>query len=324
MRYLPFVALALALVVFSFACRATSTTGILVTLASALSSWPAAALAAPRVAGAGPRDLTRGTTLRWAGLFPSLVLSSAALVLMLAGARPWWPAPLSGCLLALGVFLLAARLWLSPLRPIFALRAALGDEARAKDAAERLVRSFEAPPHPTAGMALRRKANRAIAAAAVLMEAQLWAEALRVLATFPLDPLDSLRRATCQGVRAVALIYTGRRNEAWTALKDASAHARAPELIRSLALTDALLSALDGHADDAERRLGEVGELEDPRLLRALLIAKSHLQASRGDVDSARATLAQLAEVAPDGLARVIALAGPASAIARTMADEAR
>jgi hypothetical protein len=142
-----------------------------------------------------------------------------------------------------------------------------------------------------------------------------------VLDCVPVENLDALRRSALCASRATISLYLGERNRAWAALKDAFAHAKDPALVRMLTVTDALGMALDGHGDDALRRLAEISEPTDTRLRRAYLISRAHALAAAGTTEAARQCLAELGRTVPDGLLRVIALNGPASALAKELAD---
>ncbi len=212
-------------------------------------------------------------------------------------------------------------MWLLPLRPIFALRKVLSDEAQAEQAAIALAESFEATPPARGGVALKRTAGRALAAVGVLADARRWSEAARVLDCVPVENLDALRRSALCASRATISLYLGERNRSWAALKDAFAHAKDPSLVRMLTITDALSTALDGHGQEALERLAEIDKPTDPRGRRAHAIARAHALAAAGKTDDARQCLAQISATVPDGLLRVIALDGPASALARELAD---
>jgi hypothetical protein len=320
MRFLPLILLSLVLAIFAHAAKRLPPGEVAIMLAIALASWPMAYLSARRVAGAGARRLERAATLRWAALFPSLGLAVFALVTLLSPDAALALGTALGLVIAGATFAAAAWLWLLPLRPIFALQAVLEDPERARPAAEALVRSFERSSSPTRGIALRRHAQRALAAVGVLSEARRFEEARRVLDRVHTPGLDPLRRSALEASRAMVLLYAGDRNGAWVALRNANEHARDPIILRILTVTFALITALDGHGDEALARLAEVPEPAEPRLRRAWLLAKSHALAARGDSSAAHAALKELANLSPDGLERAALLNGPASELARELA----
>lgn len=292
---------------------------LLVTFAASVLAFPAALIGASVVSGARRGDMQTRTLAPWAALFVALVFLTATLVLVLVGPEPWWLAPVAGWLLAAVVFALSASLWLAPLKPIFRLRGALSDPARIDQCARDLVASFEDAPRPRSGVALRRHANRALAAVNVLSEAMRFEEAERVLATVSINALDDLRRAAIQASRAMVLLYRHDRNGAWAALKDAASLSRDPFLTRATELLDALCSALDGHGKEALERLGS-NLPADPKMRRSYLIARAHALCALGDPAEARACLNELSALTSDGLERVAILDGPATELARQMA----
>jgi len=306
--------LALALGVYFVAFASLPAGTLIIGLLAAWTTWPLAFFGALRLSGAGTPDLRRRGTAAWAALFPTLVLVVEALCALLR--IDWWVGTSAGLLVAALTFALAAKLWFLPLRPVFALRAALSDPDRARVAADALARQFETTRAAPLSIARRRRANRALAAVAVLSEARCWREAERVLDSLEMETLDPLRRAALQASRATVSIYLRKWNAAWSALKDAGAHTKDPALLRVVALNDALLSALDGHGKEALERLAEMPALEDPRHRRAWLIAKSHALAGTDKPEDARACLRELSELSKDSLARVVELGGPASALA--------
>jgi hypothetical protein len=316
------VLLALALGVYFVAFAPLPPTTSVIGLLAAWTTWPLAFFGALRLSGAGARDLRRRGTAAWSALFPTLVLVVEALFALLG--LDWWLGTSAGLVIAASTFGLAAKLWFLPLRPVFALRAALADAERARAAADELARQFETSRSGPFSIARRRRANRALAAVAVLSEARCWQEAERVLDSFDMETLDPLRRSMLQASRATVSIYLGKWNAAWSALKDAGAHAKDPALLRVVALNDALLSALDGHGEEALERLEAMPAFEDPRHRRAWLIAKSHALAGTGKPEEARACLLELATLSKDSLARVVELSGPASSLAgEIQADQA-
>lgn len=322
MPIISLLLLALALAAYFLALGSRPGAELVLGLLSAWTAWPLAYFGALRVAGAGAMDLQRRGTLAWAALFPTLVLAVELFVTLIVPVSPWWHGALGGLLLAALTFALAARLWLLPLKPIFALRAALASPNARQAAAQSLARSFEQERRPLTALGRRRRAHRALAALAVLSEARCFAEARRVLDTLEVETLDAARRAALQAARATVLIYLGERNGAWSALKDAATHATAPQLLAVIGLSDALLSALDGHGREALERLESIELSGDPRLRRAHLIATSHALAATGDLAAARARLLELRELSPDGLGRVAELAGPASDLAAELERE--
>jgi tetratricopeptide (TPR) repeat protein len=316
---LSLIVLALGTALFFLASSRLPALGVVIGLATGYLAWPAAYFGALAVSGATTRDLSLRPTVLWTSLFSAMVLMVESLVIVLFDGAWWWLGAALGWGLALGTFVLAARLWLAPLRPIFALRAALENPAAVDRAAENLARSFEAGPRHPSGIAQRRSANRAIAAVAVLSEARRWPEARRVLDTIPIQGLDRLRRAALQASRATVLLYAGDKNAAWAALRDAYANADDASIRRLVILTDALLSALDGHSNEALTRLAQVPEPNEPRVQRAWLIAKSQALAGAGRMSEARECLEALARNWPDGLTRVMELGGPAASLARRL-----
>ncbi|MBX3128307.1 MAG: hypothetical protein KF718_16405 [Polyangiaceae bacterium] len=289
--------------------------GLLVTALASLAAIPAALFGAYWASGARREDFSVRAMVPWSSLFALLTWLTATLGIVLFGAEPLWLPPLLGWSVAGPVFFSAASLWLLPLRPIFRMRSALGDPSRVDSLARALVASFEEVARPHSAMAARRQANRALVATNVLNDALRFDDAARVLATVPVALLDAPRRAAIQASRTTMLLYGQDRNEAWSALKDAAAHAKDPAVLRVIELTDALLSALDGQGGRALERLGATAP-EQPKLRRAWLIARAHALCATGDADAARSTLTELRALAPDGLRRVQLLRGPASALA--------
>jgi hypothetical protein len=323
MRLIPVLLLAIVLAIFTYGTADKPRIEIYLALAVALVAWPLAYFLALRLTGVGTPRLHRASTLRWASLFPSLLLAVDALVSLLVPAASFSLAVAIGLVLASITFLAAAKLWFLPLRPIFGLQSALADPARADRAARELVESFEQGPQPKRGIFLRQKAQRALAAVSVLSETRRFEEAKRVLDSVHAPGLDPLRRTVLEASRAMVLLYYGDRNGAWSALKEASATNKDPTLGRILTMSDALLSALDHHGEEALARLAEIPEPKEPHFRRAWLLAKSHALAATGDEPAARAALMELRGLSPDGLERAILLDGPASELAKEI-DDAR
>lgn len=320
MQILPALLLAIVLAIFTYATADRPRVEAYVALAIAVVAWPAAYFGALRLTGAAAPRLHRASTLRWAALFPSLILLVHALTCMVLPNVSFVVGLACGLVVVTLTFAAAAKLWFLPLRPIFGLQSALDDPARADTAARELVLAFEKGPHPKGGIFLRQKAQRALAAVTVLNEARRFEEAKRVLDSVHAAGLDPLRRTVLEASRAMVLLYYGDRNGAWSALKEASTINKDPTFARILTMTDALLSALDGHGDEALTRLAELPEPTQPHFRRAWLLAKSHALAAKGDEAGARTALVELRELADDGLERAILLQGPASKLAREVA----
>lgn len=319
MRLLPALLLAIVLAIFTYGTADKPRVEAYLSLGIALVTWPGAYFLALSLTGAAAPRLHRASTLRWAALFPSLTLLTHALVSMIAPNASVFVALACGVLLVTLTFGAAAKLWFLPLRPIFGLQSALDDPARADVAARELVEAFERGPHPKSGVFLRQKAQRALAAVSVLNEARRFDEAKRVLDSVHAAGLDPLRRTVLEASRAMVLLYYGDRNGAWSALKEASTINKDPTFARILTMTDALLSALDGHGEEALARLAEITEPKEPAFRRAWLLAKSHALAATGDEAGARSTLVELRELADDGLERAMLLKGPASKLAEEL-----
>ncbi|MCA9594428.1 MAG: hypothetical protein KC776_13985 [Myxococcales bacterium] len=296
----------------------------LAVLFAALVVVPLAAFGAAHASGADLRDVPIRSLVPWSSLFAALVLLCGTIGLIFTRGEPWWAPLAMGAAVALLTFVMSASLWLFPLRPIFALRRALADPERAALAAEELARSFEAESIPARGIGLRRAAGRALAAVGVLADAQHWSRAARVLDVVPLQQLKGVRRAALSASRATVSLYLHDKNRAWAALKDAFAYAKDPNLIRTLSITDALVTAVDGHCEEALTRLDAIGRPQTPRVQRAYLIARAHALAGVGKLDDARACLEELSKHSPQGLERAASLDGPASKLAEELRSGAR
>lgn len=321
MRLIPVLLLAIALAIFTYGTAVKPHSEIYLALAIAFVTWPVAHLLAIRLSGLAAPRVHKASTLRWASLFPSLILVVDALVSLLVPSASFPVAIGCGLVLASITFLVAAKLWFLPLRPIFGLQSALADPERADRVAKELVETFERGPHPKSGIFLRQKAQRALAAVTVLSETRRFDDAKRILDSVHAPGLDPLRRTVLEASRAMVLLYNGDRNGAWSALKEASATNKSPALARILTMSDALLSALDRHGEEALARLDEIPEPLEPQFRRAWLLARSHALAATGDEAAARAALTELRDLSPDGLERAILLDGPASKLAKELHD---
>lgn len=319
MRLLPALLLAMVLAIFTYGTAERPRLEVYLSLGIALVAWPGAYFLALSLTGAAAPRLHRASTLRWAALFPSLLLATHALVCMIAPSASFVVALACGMVLVTLTFAAAAKLWFLPLRPIFGLQSALDDPSRADGAARELVAAFERGPRPKRGIFLRQQAQRALAAVTVLNEARRFDEAKRILDSVHSPGLDPLRRTVLEASRAMVLLYYGDRNGAWSALKEASSINKDPTFARILTMTDALLSALDGHGEEALARLSEIPEPKEPAFRRAWLLAKSHALAATRDEAGARAALVELRDLANDGLERAMLLKGPASKLAEEL-----
>ncbi|MEZ4221288.1 MAG: hypothetical protein R3B13_10175 [Polyangiaceae bacterium] len=278
-------------------------------MAAALS--PAAYFGAQLVAGARGGDFARRQMLSWSALYTALMLMMTTLLLMFGLTEPMALAPGVALLVVFGVFAASARLWLTPLRPIYALRQAL-DQGGNREALSAVVDDIVRGAPSSSGLAQRRHAQRVLAATTVLAEARAFEEAARVLDSVEVRRLRGQRRALLSGSRASVYLYVDRRNDAWASLKDAMTHAQSPILVTALRLTDALLSALDDRAEQALKILDEVGRPTEPRLLRAYLLASGFAHARRTPA-RARESFEQL-DV--PGLKRACTLEGAGAALA--------
>jgi hypothetical protein len=321
MRLLPPLLLSVALALFTYAMPDRPRVEMYLELGIAFATLPIAYLLALRLTGAATPRVDRAATLRWAALFPSFLLATAAFAALVVPTVHFGVSLAVRLLFASILFLVAAKLWFLPLRPIYGLESALADPARADQAAKELVQAFERGPHPKSGILLRQKAQRALAAVTVLSETRRFEDAKRVLDSVHAPGLDPLRRTVLEASRAMVLLYYGDRNGAWSALKEASSANTSPKLARILTMSDALLSALDRHGEEALTRLAEIPEPAEVHYRRAWLLAKSHALAATGDEPAARAALIELKELSPDGLERALLLDGPASKLAKELSE---